>query len=304
MPSPASDPASPSGSGDRRLVLVAGTGRSGTSTVAGIMQRLGLVVPKPEVHARRDQPARVLGVAVGGGLPRRPAEHANVQVSDARPLAWSRTGQFAERPGATGKLGRWLTEQLATGDDLLIKDPRLSWFLPLWTRRLAHARRRAVVRHDAPAARRGRRQQAHLLQQPLQDGHGVAAWLNMLLNTERATRGAAADVRPLPRPPDDWEGVIEAIDRDLGLSWQVTDDPRTRSTASSTRGCDGSPSTWDDLDLPERLESIARRTWDALDRLAGGGHDVGPRCSAELDLLHEEYGALLPRGRGGLALDA
>ncbi len=40
----------------RRLVLVTGPGRSGTSTVTGSLKRLGLHVPQPEVPADETNP--------------------------------------------------------------------------------------------------------------------------------------------------------------------------------------------------------------------------------------------------------
>ena len=48
--------------------------------------------------------------------------------------------------------------------------------------------------------------------------------------------------------------------------------------------------TWEDLDLPDRLESIARRTWEALDKLPGSGQESAD-VLGELDRLHEEYAA-------------
>jgi hypothetical protein len=217
-------------------------------------------------------------------------KHSNVQVSDARPLAWSRTSQFAERPGASGRLGRWLEEQRASGDDLLIKDPRLSWFLPLWA---AVARKSGVqpsfvtmLRPPAEVVGSKRTYYNSLLQ----DGHGVAAWVNMMLNTERATRGAA---RTFVRYHDllaDWEKVIGEIQRDLGLDLSIGQGASDQIDSFVDPGLRRVAITWEDLDLPDRLESIARRTWDALDRLPGGGQD-SPEVLAELDALHEEYGA-------------
>ena len=288
MPSPASDPASPSGSGDRRLVLVAGTGRSGTSTMAGIMLRLGLVVPKPEVTPDETNPRGFSESQWVVDFHDDLLSHANVQVSDARPLAWSRTGQFAERPGAPAKLGRWLTEQLAAGDNLLIKDPRLSWFLPLWTAasRTHGVEPSFVTMLRPPAEVVGSKRTYY--NDTLQDGHGVAAWLNMMVNTERATRGAPRTFVRYHDLLSDWERVVEAIGRDLGLGWQVTDDLRAEIGGFVDPGLRRVALDWDDLDLPERLESIARRSWEALDRLADDD-PAGPEVLEELDLLHDEY---------------
>ena len=77
------------------MLFVAGAGRSGTSTLAGLMQILGLHVPKPEVAADETNPK-------GFGEPRWVVDHhdrllkeAVVQVSDARPEAWFETGRIA-----------------------------------------------------------------------------------------------------------------------------------------------------------------------------------------------------------------
>ena len=71
----------------RKVLFVAGAGRSGTSTFAGLMQLMGLQVPQPEVVADESNPK-------GFGEPAWVVEHhdrllkeAGVQVSDARPDA-------------------------------------------------------------------------------------------------------------------------------------------------------------------------------------------------------------------------
>ncbi len=81
----------------RKVLFVAGAGRSGTSTMAGLMQILGLHVPQPEVVADETNPK-------GFGEPRWVVDHhdrllkeAVVQVSDARPEAWFETGRISTR---------------------------------------------------------------------------------------------------------------------------------------------------------------------------------------------------------------
>lgn len=269
---------------------MAGAGRSGTSTVAGILQRLGLVVPQPEVGVDDTNPRGFSESQWVVDFHDDLLTHANVQVSDSRPLAWSRTGQFAERPGAPAKLGRWLKEQLAAGDDLLIKDPRLSWFLPLWT---SVARKHGVepsfvtmLRPPAEVVGSKRTYYNNLLQ----DGHGVAAWVNMLLNTERATRGSARTFVRYHDLLDDWEAVTGAILRDLDLDPTLTDDVRAEIAGFVDPGLRRVDLTWEDLDLPDRLESIARRTWEALDKLPGSGQESAD-VLGDLDRLHEKYAA-------------
>lgn len=284
-------PTSPDPDGNRRLVLVAGAGRSGTSTVAGILQRLGLTVPHPEVESDETNPRGFSESRWVVDFHDHLLQRANVQVGDARPLAWTLTSAFAEKPGPTKRLTAWLEEQFAGADQLLIKDPRLAWFLPLWTSvaREIGIEPSFVTMLRPPAEIVGSKRTYY--NDSLKDGHGVAAWLNMLLNTERGTRGAT---RTFVRYHDlltGWETVTAGVGADLGLPQLGTIAPAARTEINDfvDPGLRRITLTWDDLDLPERLASLARDTWQCLDRLPGavGQHDE----LAELDALHEAYDA-------------
>ena len=79
----------------RKVLFVAGAGRSGTCTMAGLCSLLGLHVPQPEVVADETNPR-------GFGEPQWVVDHhdrllkdAGVQVSDARPNAWFETGRIS-----------------------------------------------------------------------------------------------------------------------------------------------------------------------------------------------------------------
>jgi len=298
------DPSSPQPTSEdpapqRRLVLVAGAGRSGTSTVAGILQRLGLVVPAPEVVSDETNPRGFSESQWVVDFHDDLLMHANVQVSDARPDAWTRTSAFAERPGATRLLTNWLEEQFAESDQLLIKDPRISWFLPLWTTiaRRVGAEPSFITMLRPPAEIVGSKRTYY--NSFLQDAHGVAAWLNMLLNTERATRGSARSFVRYHDLLGDWEPVITRIGADLDLA-------RLRELTPADREVVGGfvdPSlrrvnlTWDDLDLPDRLASMAREAWAALDELPEIGEDASD-VMARLDRIHEEYAAYYLESEG------
>jgi hypothetical protein len=293
LPDPASPQTpSPDPVPGRRLVLVAGAGRSGTSTVAGILQRLGLVVPAPEVVSDETNPKGFSESQWVVDFHDDLLMHANVQVSDARPDAWTRTSAFAERPGATRVLTTWLEEQFGHADQLLIKDPRISWFLPLWTTiaRRVGAEPSFITMLRPPAEIVGSKRTYY--NSFLQDAPGVAAWLNMLLNTERATRGSARSFVRYHDLLGDWEPAITRIGTDLAL-------PRLQEITPQDREVVGGfvdPSlrrvslTWDDLDLPDRLGTLARTAWAALDELPEIGEDAS-EVSARLDAVHEEYAA-------------
>src|SRR5436853_7159 len=85
--------------GSRQMLVVAGSGRSGTSLFTGLTGRLGVHIPKPEVSANRSNPR-------GFGEPRwlrHPAE-----VMRSREIA------YGTRTANTTRVVGWLTMMLGT----------------------------------------------------------------------------------------------------------------------------------------------------------------------------------------------
>ena len=184
---------------DRSLVLVAGSGRSGTSLVSGILQRLGYHVPAPEVPADDTNPRGFAESQWVVDFHTALLKRARVQVSDARPGAWAMTANICLEDEVQTQLRNWLERQYSEADHVLIKDPRLSWFLPLW-QRCAEAigvspRFVTMLRH--PAAVVDSKQRSYGAWQG--DVSRTAGWVNLTLFTERATRDAPRISRPLRR---------------------------------------------------------------------------------------------------------
>src|SRR6266545_4634428 len=143
----------PSTSSERTLVLVAGSGRSGTSLFTGLFQRLGFHVPQPEVPADETNPRGFAESLWVVNFHTSRLRRAGVQVSDARPGAWAQLADLALDEHVVRQLRTWLRKQFSEADHIIIKDPRLSWFLPLWRRCAeeagAQARIASVLRHPA-----------------------------------------------------------------------------------------------------------------------------------------------------------
>jgi hypothetical protein len=278
----------------RKVLFVAGAGRSGTSTMAGLMSILGLHVPQPEVDADETNPK-------GFGEPRWVVDHhdrllktALVQVSDARPDAWFETGRISTREPERIRTAEWLAEHFEVSRELVVKDPRLSWFLSLW--------RVAAIRNDAtpvfatmlrpPAEVVGSKQKYYANR--LGSAHLAASWLNMLLHTERATRESVADGgRVFVRYADlldDWTRTTMWVGEKLQLqgvlhanSEQIRDghrfvDPSLRRMGQSLA----------DLNLPPRLHELTEETWTELNKLAEPDGDTA-EVHATLDQLREAY---------------
>src|SRR5439155_17627513 len=107
----------------RRLVLIVGVGRSGTSLISGILSGLGFHIPQPEVDADETNP-RGFGepawvVQFHTGLMRR----LRVSVFDARPAAWEISGLAAREEATRDVLGKWLEEQLGAAAAVVVKHP-------------------------------------------------------------------------------------------------------------------------------------------------------------------------------------
>jgi hypothetical protein len=254
----------------RRVVFVVGSGRSGTSTMSGTLQTLGLRVPQPEVVADATNPK-------GFGEPQWVVDlhtellaRSNVQVSDARPRAWLDAGRLSGDHATRERVTAWLESQFAEGDELVVKDPRASWFLGLW--------RACADRCDATSSYITMLRpvtevvgsKKHHYDQRQGDVTRTAAWVNMMLHTERATRG---EQRRIVRYADllaDWTQPVFALGEAFDL--QAVKTAMANDIAEVHRFIDPSlrrvTMTWDDIGVPARLRELADETWQALDALA------------------------------------
>jgi hypothetical protein len=126
----------------------------------------------------------------------------------------------------------------------------------------------------------------------LQDASGVAAWLNMLLGTEQATRGSARVFVRYHDVLQAWEPAITRIGSALDLPTlaALADDQRAAVSTFVDPDLRRVGLTWEDLALPQRLEEMARASWGALDGLAGPGQD-DDAAMARLDACRAAYDA-------------
>jgi hypothetical protein len=257
---------------ERSLVLVAGSGRSGTSLVSGILQRLGYHVPAPEVPADDTNPRGFAESQWVVDFHTALLKRARVQVSDARPSAWAITADLCLEEDVQRQLRTWLEQQFDESGDLLIKDPRLSWFLPLW-QRCAEAigvspRFVTMLRH--PAAVVDSKQRYYGAWQG--DVSRAAGWLNLTLFTERATRDAPRVVVRYEDVLEDWTKVVGHIGEALDLAI-VRDAPAASLRTVHEfvdRSLSRSRTDWGDLALPAALREQADEVWGLMSGLADG----------------------------------
>ncbi len=279
--------------GQARLVLVVGVGRSGTSLLSGILAQLGFHIPEPEVRADRTNPR-------GFGEPRwvvdfhkRLLRERRVTVNDARPAAWERTAAAAEDRAVAGELRAWLADQAAGADALVVKDPRTVWFLPLWMRcaeELGLATSFVtMLRHPAEIVASAR--QSYGTRQT--EANRAAAWINVMLQTERATRDSArafvryedlltdwpAQLRRLGTALDD--PVLAGVRRDAHPGIDAFVDPELHLNRGQ----------WQGPGVPPAVRTLADEVFARVGELADADAPVAPVVAA-LDESRSAYEAL------------
>jgi hypothetical protein len=290
----------------RRLVFVVGSGRSGTSTMAGALQALGMHVPQPEVRADETNPKGFAESKWVVDLHTELLKRANVQVSDARPSAWFETGKASASGITRARLADWLEPQFTPArateqgeepavDEIVVKDPRLAWFLGLWKaaalRCDAQPSYVTMLRHVTEVVGSKKRYYtAAPAGAAFSEVQRTAAWVNMMLHTERATReGTRAFVR-YDELLTDWTVPVVRLGQELDL------EAVKAATANDIRkvhqfidpGLRRVQTTWDDVPVPARLRELAEETWGALGKLAEPGGDT-PAVHATLDDLRAAY---------------
>ena len=266
------------------MLLVVGPGRSGTSALAGALAHSGYHVPAA-IQGRKANPRGFYEPRWLVNFDKERLRSVRVGTLDPDPGALDFLHRAMDREDAKAVLAPWIIEQLASGQRLVLKDPRLIWFHQLWAELaeelcfdLGFA---MMMRHpsEVSASRSTHYDTAH--------ARAVAGWINVALMTERLTRGDRRAVIHYPDLVADWRHELGRVDRLLGLDLEPAIDQRPHPVDEfldpSLRR---QPHGWGDLSVPVWMRDLADRTFAALNTIAGHGEEVD---SAVLDALAAEY---------------
>ncbi len=277
------------------LVLVSGSGRSGTSSLAGTLKRLGLHVPQPEVPASETNPRGFYEPQWVIDFHKRHLGELAMHNIDSRPQAVA----LVEGLLATGKpqaeLREWLSGQLDRRQ-IVVKDPHAFWFASAWAEVCAELdvdlRWLTALRHPAEVV--GSRDLAYLQSSTdelrmVKETSNVAGWVHAALLTERAGRGHR---RSFVRYVDllaDWRTALVPVRDQLELEFN------TDLTRHETHDVDSflepsmrrSQLTWADVRTPQWLQELAEEVWTLLGDLVVDPADVV--AQGRLEEIHTEY---------------
>lgn len=280
-----------------KVVVVAGSGRSGTSTIAGVLKSAGLLIPPPEVPGNRTNPRGFFEPRWAVEFQTRLLRRSSVVLTDSRPAAFEHTAATAAADDVRQEVGAWVREHLLQGRELLVKDPRNSWFLPMWRRAAADAGAEVafltMLRHPAEVV--GSKDKYYRStsagESPRQaQTTRVASWLNVALFTEATTRDARRTFVVYEDLLADWRGEVARVAAELGLvgpsdlseaqQAEIDDfvDPDLRRVRTE----------WSDIDCPEEVRDLAQEVWDQLLVLARSG-GLDEAAQARLDEVRERY---------------
>ena len=277
--------------GPRSLVLVAGSGRSGTSLVSGILQRLGYHVPQPEVPADATNPRGFFESQWVVDFHTRLLRKAGVQTSDARPSAWIKTAEACLDDEVRAALSSWLRDQFRQSPALLVKDPRLSWFIPLWRQVAADAGTEigfvTMLRH--PGAVVDSKQKWYGGWQG--EVGRASGWVHQVLFTERATRDSPRVFVRYDELLEDWTSAVSRVGETLDLDLVRHAPAHAMRSAHELidRGLSRSRSDWGQAEIPERLRVQADEAWELLTALVDAAPEQREPIFGRLDALRDAY---------------
>lgn len=283
--------------GRPRLVLVSGSGRSGTSSLAGSLKRLGLHVPQPEVPASETNPRGFYEPQWVIDFHKRYLRDLALHNIDARPDAVRIVDELLDSGAPQAELREWLSGQL-DAQQIVVKDPHAFWFARAWEevcRELdVELLWLTALRHPAEVV--GSRDIAYLHKQSdalrlVKETSNVAGWVHAALLTEKVGRGHG---RAFVRYVDmlgDWRAALAPVEKQLDLEFNAdlasgaahdVDDFLEPSMRKSQL-------TWDDVRTPEWLRDVAEEVWNLLGALVVDPTDEAVRT--RLDEIHGEYDA-------------
>lgn len=275
------------GGAQRRIVLITGSGRSGTSTMSGALRELGLRVPPPEVPPDATNPRGFAEPQWVVDFHQQMLDEAVVHISDARPEAWALVQEVAADQERRAELTGWLEEQFAQATDLVVKDPRISWFLDMWSDVTADlgAVTTLVVMLRPPSEVAGSKNTYY--ERDAVDS--VASWVNIMAHTERTTRHMARVFVRYADMLENWRGPVARVAAASGVAALQSLDPSRAARVDEfiEPGLRRIQSGWGDLEVPGQLRGLATETWDRLNVLVE--HDLDSGATADLERLSSEF---------------
>lgn len=283
----------------RTCILVLGMHRSGTSALAGVLNRLGVDIPSKAMRAHSMNEKGFFESELIWKMHENLLASAGSSWKDWRPInpSWfasHRADEFRERALAI------LNEEFGASRLFVLKDPRICRLMPFWKSVFEEAR-------IAPVA-------LHIHRNPLEvaaslnrrDGfdpnYSNLLWMRHVLEAEAGSRGLPRTFVSYPQLLEHWPKVLDDAEKALNLNFprsagQVADEieafltPELRHHSEQIEKVQNNPilSVW------------LRDTLSIMERWSEGGEDAVDHASLDairdqFDATVSSFGALVQRG--------
>lgn len=198
----------------RQAIVVLGMHRSGTSAIAGVLERLGCTTPVSQIPKGDQNPKGFFESKKIARHNDKVLASAGSNWHDWRPV----NPGWLDSPAVSGMIDEAmaiLNEEFADSPLIVIKDPRICRLVDYW----------ALVLQKAgiePLFLNIHRNPLEVTQSLLKRNHfdpsfGLLLWLRHMLDSEAATRGRRRDFTSFARLLQAWPGVISQAEDALGL---------------------------------------------------------------------------------------
>jgi hypothetical protein len=257
-----------------------------------ILRELGFAVPGPEVPKDASNP-------LGFGEPlwvvdyhERLMQQLALQMTDGRPTAFANVVDIQADSAVIAELNDFLKPFATSGRNLVVKDPRLLWFLSMWIDASSAAGFRigtaTMLRHPAEVLH----SKVSWYGTTITDTHRVAGWINTMLGVERGTRDLARCFVRFDDLLSDWTQEVARLSQAFKLPELLAAPAQKQIRAASL--VDGSLKrsvrTWNGYDVPKSLIVMAEGIWENLNALVED--PTGTAQLANLDRFRTEYDAM------------
>lgn len=285
--------------GTRKVILVLGMHRSGTSAVTRCLNLLGAEVGNKLLPPAEDNRSGFWEHADVVAIHEELLRELGRAWHDARALPEGWLLSAAARK-ARGKLARLISDEFDAGALWAVKDPRLCRFVPLWREVLLESGLDAVallvVRHPAEVAR------SLNVRDGLHCETTCLNWLEHFAEAETATRGMPRSLLSYDRLLSDWRDTFAGVGRTLCVEWPVPIEDahpaidafldQTKRHHVFSRSFCSTPEVLDCLYGLCRAFDPEKQDWKEISRLVDGYRLIAPPFLNRLEGLIEERRAL------------
>lgn len=199
----------------RKVVLVVGMHRSGTSALSGLLGNLGCDVPATLMEKTERNPKGYFESKKICDFHEEIFSHAGTRWDDFRPFpqAWLESSKSAEYVARAQEL---IQSEFGSSSLFVLKDPRICRLMPFWLEVLENL-------YITPLA-------VHIHRNPLEvaqslkdrdqidTSYGALLWLNHILEAERGSRTLTRSFTSFEKLLSNWGGETKRLEQELGLS--------------------------------------------------------------------------------------